>query len=68
MKTAIAEAEMVWLYRERLERVARRQSLQRGTSTAITKHPCGSRWAATLRKHATCPSCVVRFMIVFATS
>ena len=30
--------------------------------TSITKHPPGSRCAATLRKHATCSSCVVRFV------
>ena len=38
-----------------------------GTPTSITKQPPGSRCAATLRKHATCASCVVRFMIVLKT-
>src|SRR5918993_9525 len=40
---------------------------RRGTSTSIRKQPPGSRCAATFWKHATCSSCVVRFMIVFAT-
>src|SRR5438128_11928454 len=35
-----------------------------GTPTSMTKHPPGSRWAAALRKHPTCASCVVRFMVV----
>ena len=38
-----------------------------GTPTSMTKQPPGSRWAATLRKHATCAACVVRFMIVLKT-
>ena len=38
-----------------------------GTPTSITKQPPGSRCAATLRKHATCSACVVRFMIVLKT-
>jgi hypothetical protein len=38
-----------------------------GTPTSMTKHPPGSRWRATFRKHATCASCVVRFMIVLNT-
>ncbi len=33
----------------------------------MTKQPPGSRCAATLRKHATCAACVVRFMIVLKT-
>ena len=38
-----------------------------GTSTSMTKQPPGSRWAATLRKHATWSSCDVRFSIVLYT-
>ena len=38
-----------------------------GTPTSITKQPPGSRCAATLRKHATCAACVVRFPIVLKT-
>ena len=38
-----------------------------GTISSITKHPPGSRWAAALAKTANCSSCVVTFMIVFAT-
>ena len=38
-----------------------------GTKTSITNRPPGSRCAATLRKHATCSSCVVRFVIVLKT-
>ena len=38
-----------------------------GTPTSMTKQPPGSRCAATFRKHATCSSCVVRFMIVLKT-
>src|SRR5215207_8213430 len=38
-----------------------------GTPTSMTKQPPGSRCAATLRKHATCASCVVRFEIVLKT-
>ena len=35
-----------------------------GTPTSITNAPPGSRCAAALRKTATCPACVVTFMIV----
>lgn len=38
-----------------------------GTATSTTKHPPGSRCAATFRKQATCAACVVRFMIVLKT-
>ena len=38
-----------------------------GTPTSMTKQPPGSRCAATLRKHATCAACVVRFKIVLKT-
>ncbi len=38
-----------------------------GTPTSMTKQPPGARCAAALPKHATCASCVVRFMIVLNT-
>jgi hypothetical protein len=38
-----------------------------GTPASITKQPPGSRCVATLRKHATCAACVVKFMIVLKT-
>ena len=45
----------------------RRQRRRPGTPTSITKRPPGSRCRATLRKHATWPSCVVRLLIVLKT-
>ena len=49
--------------------LARQRATARpGTSTSTTKQPPGSRCAATLRKQATCASCVVRFSIVLKTT
>src|SRR3954470_20435823 len=43
------------------------RSRRSGTPTSITKQPPGSMWAAALRKHSTCASCVSRFVIVLNT-
>ena len=64
----LVEADVRLADVERTERLAEGQPLQiTARPTSITKQPPGLEMAATFWKHATCSSCVVRFLIVLKT-